>query len=147
MPFPALIKGHKLIEDFEIDNSVLDSKLENIYTGESTLEVSISDKESWRGAKSLKLDYKAKTINTWGCAVLKLDGPIPADAKGIGLWIYRDGSFNSFLIQIQDADIDSWMDYSIQLGEPGWVYYIIDFNNLEREPYASSPDSNGCHDK
>jgi hypothetical protein len=50
-------------------------------------------------------------------------------------------------VQLQDEDRDVWQDYSLQLGEPGWVYYVVDFNELKRSFYGSSQESNRKFDK
>lgn len=147
IPLPSDIEGHELIEDFEFERIDLRNKIKGIYTGEATIKVSTNNDKVWRGEQSLELQYRAQTLLSWGCAVIKLDKPIPAEAKAISMWVYRDGSLNGFQVQLQDEDRDVWQDYSLQLGEPGWVYYVVDFNELKRSFYGSSQESNRKFDK
>jgi exo-beta-1,3-glucanase (GH17 family) len=147
LPIPSNIQGHDIIEDFEIDTVAMRKKIQGVYTGESTLKAFATKKNSWNGEKSLALQYKAKSLLSWGCAVIKLDKPIPKEAKGIAMWVYRDGSLNGFQVQLEDADKDIWQGYSIQLGEPGWIYYVLDFSQLKRSFYGSSEDSNRNFDE
>ena len=147
LPIPSSIKGHVVIEDFEIDKIKMKEKIQGIYTGEAAIKASVSDKAVWTGEKALRLQYKAKSLLSWGCAVIKLDKPIPEKAKGIAMWVYRDGSLNGFQVQLEDEDKDIWQDYSIQLGEPGWIYYVLDFKQLKRSFYGSSEKSNRKLDK
>jgi len=147
LPIPSNIKGHVLIEDFEIDRLAMRKKIQGVYTGEATIKAFATDKAAWSGDKSLGLQYKAKSLLSWGCAVIKLDKPIPEEAKGIAMWVYRDGSLNGFQVQLEDKDKDVWQGHSIQLGEPGWAYYVLDFNELKRSFYGSSETSNRELDK
>jgi exo-beta-1,3-glucanase (GH17 family) len=147
LPIPSNIQGHDIIEDFEIDTVAMRKKIQGVYTGEATLKAFATKKNSWNGEKSLALQYKAKSLLSWGCVVIKLDKPIPKEAKGIAMWVYRDGSLNGFQVQLEDADKDIWQGYSIQLGEPGWVYYVLDFSQLKRSFYGSSEDSNRNFDE
>jgi hypothetical protein len=146
-PMPLNVEGHVVIEDFEVDLAGMRKKLQGVYTGEATIKAYATEKSSWTGNKSLALQYKAKSLLSWGCAVIKLDKPIPEEAKGLAMWVYRDGSLNGFQVQLQDEDRDVWQDYSVQLGEPGWFYYVLDFSQLKRSFYGSSEDSNRKFDK
>ncbi|MEA3346730.1 MAG: glycoside hydrolase family 2 TIM barrel-domain containing protein [Candidatus Auribacterota bacterium] len=146
IPFPANVEGAKLAEDFEDDWSDFKSRVQGPYTGGGKFNVMISDEKAWTGKQSLNVGYSAKQVIDWGCVVVELDEPIPPEAKGIGLWVYRDGSYNSFIVQLEDADRDIWEDYSVKLAEPGWVYYVIDFNRIVRSFYGSAENSNGIFD-
>lgn len=146
MPNPAMVETHKQIENFEMA-SLPEEKLTGIYTGGSEVTVKISDKKCWIGKRSLNVTYTPSEINSWGCAVIKFDKPLYANAKGLSMWIYRDGSQNSLVIELEDQDRDVWRDYSLQLGERGWAYYVIDFANLKRDPNGSAKDSGGVFDK
>lgn len=146
MPNPSSVEKHKMVEDFE-SKSLPKKKLSGIYSGGPKLTAQISAKKCWTGKKSLNVTYTPSAINGWGCAVINFDKLIPENARGLSLWIYRDGSQNSVIIQLEDKDRDVWKDYSLQLGEPGWAYYVIDFERVKRDPNGSAQNSNGILDK
>jgi len=62
LPIPSNIKGHVLIEDFEIDRLAMRKKIQGVYTGEATIKAFATDKAAWSGDKSLGLQYKAKSL-------------------------------------------------------------------------------------
>ncbi len=141
MPNLLNIEKHKLIDDFEL--SYLPKKrVSGVYTGNADLKYYISSLKSWNGKRSLKLEYTPYAINTWGVIVFKLKKKVPANAKGLGLWVYRDGSQNSMSLFVVDKDKDIWKDHSIQLGEPGWAYYIVDFSKFKLVPHVIGPKAN-----
>jgi len=148
-PFPPAVNGHKLIEDFETSQDYL--RPENIarYTGSASMKTAVSAEKAWSGSKSLRLEYQAKAITDWGCAVLKFPVPLQAGAKGLGFWLYRDGSLNTFIVKVEDQDRDPWEGYSVNLGTPGWTYYCLDFNRVVRSVYGSpgSENSNRVFDQ